>query len=105
MELDLKEAQEEAEKHKIGCETAEQKVERFQSDLEDFISCPISLGIIQDPVVAADGHTYERSAIENWLLRKHTSPVNRQRLSQNSLVSNIAIRQLIDKYKEVFEPA
>ena len=28
--------------------------------------CPISLGIIEDGVVAADGVTYERAAIEKW---------------------------------------
>lgn len=105
MELDLEKAQEEAQEYKTEREAAEQKLERFQSDLEDFISCPISLDVITDPVVAADGYTYERSAIVAWLRHKRTSPVNRQPLSQSSLVSNIAMRQLVDKYKEVFEHA
>lgn len=30
--------------------------------IEQFI-CPITLGIMVDPVIASDGHSYERSAI------------------------------------------
>jgi hypothetical protein len=37
--------------------------------------CPITMEVMRDPVIAADGHTYEREAIENWLRRGHrTSP-------------------------------
>ncbi len=28
-----------------------------------------------DPVIAADGHTYERVAIDQWLQHHHISPV------------------------------
>ena len=29
--------------------------------------CPITLEVMTDPVSTADGHVYERSAIEDWL--------------------------------------
>jgi hypothetical protein len=32
--------------------------------------CPIGLDIFSDPVVAADGETYERAAIERWIADK-----------------------------------
>jgi hypothetical protein len=35
-------------------------------DLEE-LSCPISMQLMTDPVVADDGHTYERHAIEAWI--------------------------------------
>jgi SUMO ligase MMS21 Smc5/6 complex component len=35
----------------------------------DEIICPITLKIMEDPVIAADGHTYERSAIQEWIDR------------------------------------
>jgi hypothetical protein len=35
----------------------------------DEIICPITLKIMTDPVIAADGHTYERSAISEWIER------------------------------------
>ena len=31
-----------------------------------FLNCPITLAPFVDPVVASDGHTYERNAIEAW---------------------------------------
>ena len=37
--------------------------------------CPITLDPMEDPVMAADGHSYERSEINAWFARGHnTSP-------------------------------
>jgi hypothetical protein len=33
----------------------------------DELSCPISIQLMTDPVVADDGHTYQRDAIEAWI--------------------------------------
>ena len=33
--------------------------------------CPITAEIMEDPVVIADGKTYERAAIEQWLARSN----------------------------------
>lgn len=38
--------------------------------LKDF-DCPISMSKFEDPVIAGDGHTYERTNIEQWLYYKH----------------------------------
>jgi hypothetical protein len=35
-------------------------------DLEE-LSCPISMQLMTDPVVADDGHTYQRETIEEWI--------------------------------------
>ena len=39
------------------------------------LMCPIRHELPIDPVVAADGHIYEKAAIEGWLSRKRTSPM------------------------------
>jgi hypothetical protein len=31
------------------------------------LSCPISIQLMTDPVLAEDGHTYQRDAIEQWI--------------------------------------
>jgi hypothetical protein len=49
-----------------------------------------------DPVVCADGFTYERSAIALWLRRKSVSPMTRQRVSAR-LHPNHALRQMIEE--------
>jgi hypothetical protein len=35
--------------------------------MSDELSCPISFQLMTDPVVADDGHTYQRHAIEAWI--------------------------------------
>jgi hypothetical protein len=59
--------------------------------------CPITLDLMTDPVIAPDGHTYERSAIENWLKINKTSPVTNLPLSSNNLIPNIALRSTIEE--------
>jgi len=45
-----------------------------------------------DPVVAADGRTYERSALEAWLQQHQVSPVTGHHLLHTRLVPNVAAR-------------
>lgn len=40
--------------------------------------CPILHTVMRDPVIAADGYTYEQSAIADWLTRKNLSPMVRR---------------------------
>jgi len=42
------------------------------------VSCPITHCLVVDPVVAEDGHTYEREAITRWLRDKGKSPMTNQ---------------------------
>jgi DNA-binding beta-propeller fold protein YncE len=52
---------------------------------------------MDDPVVAADGHTYNRTDIENWFKQHNTSPRTSEPLDHKLLIPNIAIReQIID---------
>ena len=48
-----------------------------------------------DPVIAADGHTYERAAIAAWLQQHHTSPVTGAPLPHPRLVPNLLIKNAI----------
>ena len=51
--------------------------------------CPITVEIMTDPVIADDGHTYEKSAITAWLAtRSNRSPMTNAALSSNRLVQN-----------------
>ena len=56
--------------------------------LPNMPSCPITGEPIRDPVVAADGHTYERSAIARWLKTSDKSPLTGSVLSHKNLVQN-----------------
>ena len=48
-----------------------------------------------DPVVAADGYTYERGAVEGWLAAHTESPITREPLIDARLVPNHALRAAI----------
>ncbi len=48
-----------------------------------------------EPVIAADGHTYEKAAIESWLQHNTTSPVTGDFLAHARVVPNVLIRTLI----------
>ncbi len=51
--------------------------------------------LMVEPVIAADGHTYERSAMKHWLQQNDTSPVTHLPLPHKRLVSNVVIRSAI----------
>ena len=49
--------------------------------------------VMEDPVLAADGYTYERSAIERWFRAGHrSSPMTNAVLTSTTLHSNHALR-------------
>ena len=55
---------------------------------------------MQDPVIAADGHTYERSGIAKWLTNHTTSPVTRAVLRNQELTPNHLIKSQIEQWRE-----
>ncbi|DBA88769.1 TPA: hypothetical protein ACH3X1_004186 [Trebouxia sp. C0004] len=63
--------------------------------LQQLFCCPLTKATMVEPTIAADGHTYERSAIQEWLTHSHTSPVTGHPLSHTRLVSNQAARVAI----------
>lgn len=67
--------------------------------------CPITQEEMADPVVAADGHSYEREAIEEWLKKHDTSPVTNLKLRNKTLIPNHALRSCFggDKKGDVKE--
>lgn len=62
----------------------------------DNIKCPITAACMHDPVLALDGHTYEREAIETWLNENQRSPITREPMTSDDLVENRIIKDLTD---------
>jgi hypothetical protein len=68
-------------------------VARFVS--ESF-QCPLTMEVMRDPVITADGQTYERTEIEKWFaLGNRTSPLTGEALPSTNLIPNIALRNAI----------
>ena len=60
--------------------------------------CPITQDFMRDPVMAADGQTYERAAITQWLRSNNTSPYSGAFLTNKELTTNWAIKQMMEAY-------
>jgi hypothetical protein len=51
-----------------------QKKNKMTDSTSGFL-CPITHELMTDPVTDPDGHSYERSAIEDWLKKEGHSPI------------------------------
>lgn len=79
----------------------QQKGAGADAGINKYIECPITHEKMKDPVVAADGHTYERTAIERWLRYRDTSPLTNAVLSHKNLTPNLLIKSLIENQTTV----
>lgn len=60
------------------------------------LTCPITHELFKDPVVAGDGFTYERAAIQRWMRRSSRSPMtNDDTLAGRQLLPNHVVRHLV----------
>jgi len=62
--------------------------------------CPLTQELIFDPVTAADGHTYERLAIESWFESHDTSPIEGDKIETKVLFPNHMMKKLT---KQIFD--
>lgn len=62
--------------------------------IRDEFICPITYELMRDPVVASDGHTYERAAIEKWLKHHQISPRNGEPMASLT-IANMNMKKLI----------
>ncbi|CAK9060659.1 unnamed protein product [Durusdinium trenchii] len=64
------------------------------------LCCPISHWLMEDPVVAADGITYERHCIAEWFQSNSGSPTTREPLSTHVLNPNQHVKSAVLAHKE-----
>ena len=56
--------------------------------------------LMADPVVASDGITYERHAIELWMTTHDVSPLTNQPFDHKLLIPNMSMRSMVAKWCE-----
>lgn len=61
--------------------------------------CPITMVLMKDPVLATDGFTYEKEAIEQWLRSNTKSPMTREPMRLDGLRPNRALRDAIQRWE------
>jgi hypothetical protein len=68
-----------------------------ESFSENNLICPITHKIFQDPVLAGDGHVYERTAIVQWIQANGTSPITLEPLKVDDLLTEENIKRLCQR--------
>ena len=56
---------------------------------------------MMDPVIAGDGHTYERTAIQHCLQASSISPVTRVKLPHTRVVPNMLVKSALAQHAQV----
>ena len=62
--------------------------------------CSITYLRMGDPVIAADGFSYERVAIEKWFTNHATSPKTAEQLTTTAVTPNLTLLTLIKEWEE-----
>ncbi|CAD7697089.1 unnamed protein product [Ostreobium quekettii] len=73
--------------------------EAYLQQIVDLFTCPITHEIMVDPVMAADGYTYERKAIMQWLKAHRRSPMTNEPLVEFVLIANHGLKSMIQDWK------
>ncbi|XP_028941464.1 WD repeat, SAM and U-box domain-containing protein 1 isoform X3 [Antrostomus carolinensis] len=69
--------------------------------IPDEFLCPITRELMKDPVIAADGYSYEKEAMENWLSSKRrSSPMTNLPLPSPILTPNRTLKMAISRWLE-----
>jgi sacsin len=67
--------------------------------------CPITKNLMTNPVQASDGHTYERSAIEEWFKTSQVSPVTKEPLKSLVVIPSHTLKTMLDNYNSTLAAA
>lgn len=84
-------------------EEFEQKQKLLEVGIEhltppDAFHCPVTREVMRDPVVASDGHSYERDTLVSLIRGKLRSPLTREVLNPGICVPNINLKKRIREY-------
>ncbi|KAJ4887786.1 U-box domain-containing protein 52 [Raphanus sativus] len=78
---------------------AQNLIGRSPSGPPSHFICPLLKGVMNEPCVAADGYTYDREAIQDWLRENDTSPVTNLPLPNKNLLANYNLYSAIMEWK------
>lgn len=78
--------------------TIREKLERKNVIIPNEYLCPITMDLINDPVMLEDGIIYENEAITRWLRTNNKSPITRMVINKNIKIKCITMKKLIEDF-------
>lgn len=70
----------------------------MKEDIETLIRCPLTKLIFNNPVIASDGHVYEKEELLNYLKIKNISPITNVEFKSNEIFDVYHMKHLIECY-------
>jgi hypothetical protein len=71
------------------------------SGVPSLFLCPLSQRVLTDPVVACDGFTYDRRAVQEWFESgQRISPLTKQTLRSTATLPNHVVRCAVNEWLE-----
>lgn len=78
--------------------------ERYKPrECPEYLLDPISFNLFVDPVISPSGQSYERAWILQHLKTSKTDPFSRQRLTENDLIPNLALRHAAEVWYSIID--
>lgn len=68
-------------------------------DPPEYLCCPITLELMNDPVICTDGYSYERNTIMQYLEKNSISPMTKQPIDKKNIFPNRTLKDAIENYK------
>ncbi|TXG70590.1 hypothetical protein EZV62_005525 [Acer yangbiense] len=78
---------------------ARDSVSNIQPAPPNHFICPILKDVMNEPCVSADGYTYDRKAIQEWLEENDKSPMTNLPLPNKNLLPNYTLLSAITEWK------
>lgn len=86
---------------KVPSETTLIESHGITYDVPNAYVCPITLQIMDRPLLSKTGYNFEQSAILSWLEKNDTCPLTRAPLRPNQLIPNKKLRENIILWKDM----
>ena len=65
----------------------------------DYLVCPLTNRLFENPVITPDGHTYDRDAVLLYINLNHKDPSTGSELTEEDIIPNKSISDGVAKYK------
>jgi U-box domain len=74
--------------------------QQINENVPDAFICPLTLEIMEDPVMNRAGHSFERAAIIEWMRKENpTCPLTRKPIRLSDFVANRRLQHMIVEWR------
>ncbi|NGX34189.1 MAG: hypothetical protein K1060chlam1_00539 [Candidatus Anoxychlamydiales bacterium] len=72
----------------------------FEPSESILYTCPITRRLLKDPVVDHHGHTFEKEAIEQWVIKSRSCPLEMTSMQLSDLSPNFALKSIMEALRK-----